>query len=65
MLPRLDGDMALMSLDFHGNGNTKLDQSMENKRVITAILGRSCVRVGSGHLRAVNQSFKGAKIRFD
>ena len=33
----------LMSLDFRGNGNTKLDQSMGNKRVITAILGRSCV----------------------
>ena len=36
-----------------------------NKRVVMAILGRSVVRVGSGHLRAVNQGFKGAKIRFD
>ena len=54
-----------MSLDFHGNNNTKLSQSMEYKHVITAILGQLCVQVGLGHLRAVNQSFKGAKICFD
>ena len=58
-------ESPLMSLDFHGNGNTKLDQSMGNKCVIMAILGRLCVRVGSGHLHAVNQSFKCAKIHFD
>ena len=56
---------SVMSLDFRGNGNTKLDQSMEYKRVITAILGRSCVQGGSGHLCAVNQGFKSAKICFD
>lgn len=57
--------LMLMSLDFHGNGKTKLGQSMENKCVNMAILGRSCVRVGLGHLCAVNQSFKSAKIRLD
>ena len=57
--------VMVMSLDFRGNSNTKLGQSMEYKHVVMAILGQSCVRVGSGHLRAVNQSFKGAKICFD